>query len=131
MSQTHSKILARILAVIASFVLFLLLAFVFGSRDMSVPTVFTLRIAAYAFAGFLFGLLWPDIGWRFGPYLFTVWLLYILGIFFFTDHPSVIDWKQTISVVFALFLILPAATFGAWLGSIIRQKPSATPARPM
>jgi len=124
-----TEILARILAVIASFVLFLLLAFMLGGWELSAPIVFTLRIAAYAGAGIVFGLLWPGIGWRLGPYLFTVWFLYILGLFFFTDHPSGIKWEQTILVVFALLVILPAAIFGAWLGSKIRRKASTTSVR--
>ncbi len=118
-----TDIRARIFAVVTGVALFLLLAFATESQPgRSLLMLFAFYIGTYSLAGIAIGFIWPNSGWRLGLYLFAVWPPVILLNFLFSDPPPVIHWKEELVGLFAYLLILPGATFGAWVGSIIRRR---------
>lgn len=127
-----TDIRARILAVIVGIALWFLLAFALEDRLTNHTLLigflifFAFYIASYSFAGLLFGLAWPNSGWRLGLYLMAVWPPIVVAWFVLTDPPPVINWREEIRYAilyqFGILLNLAGAMAGAWAGSLIRRR---------
>ena len=118
-----TDIRARIFAVAAGIALFFFVGLVSDAWSKASSLVlFTFFVGTYSLAGIAIGFIWPNSGWRLGLFLFAVWPPFILLNFLFSDPPPVIHWKEELVGLFAYLLILPGATFGAWVGSIIRRR---------
>ena len=117
-----NKVVSRIVAVVAGIALWICLGFVpVFWPALSFSGVIVVDIASFAVSGILLGLIWPQVGWRLGFYLFIVWPLYIVGTVAFSDPPAVIRWKDELLGLGSYLLILPGSTLGAWLGSRLRS----------
>jgi hypothetical protein len=83
------EIRARIFAVAAGIALFFFVALVSDAWSKASSLVlFTFFVGTYTVTGIIFGCIWPDIGWRFGLYLFAVWPpVLALAILFAWEQP--------------------------------------------
>lgn len=118
-----SGIRARIVAVLLGIILFFALPFVSDSLlGENTWRYLVLAIASYGVSGVVLGFIWPNISWRLGLWLFAIWPPMLLLMFFFSDPPPVVHWKQEILGFLGVLLILPGASTGAWLGSLIGRR---------
>jgi hypothetical protein len=121
--RIRRKVIQRVIAVAVGMVLWILLAFLPLAFLVKVEWHwFAAHIVSYTLGGVILGFLWPDGGWRLGPYLFASWAAMLVFIFVITDPPSVIDWKGELLRLFGLLMILPGACLGGWIGSILRRR---------
>lgn len=78
-------------------------------------------ISTYAASGIGLGLLWPNVGWRLGLYLFAVWPPALLFSIFLAGE---IPWnvRTELRSLFGYFLMLLAGCAGGFLGTVVRQR---------
>jgi uncharacterized membrane protein YfcA len=81
----------------------------------------TLLVAPYAIAGVVLGIVWPQMSWQIGIWLFAVWPPALSFDFFLTaEVPS--DRKKDLQNLAGYLLILVAACVGGWLGSLTARR---------
>ena len=91
----------------------------FGDSELK---LFSSDVLAYMVAGLVLGFIWPNMSWRLGLWLFSVWPPIILLMFLFSDPPPIIPWKKELLSLLGYLMILPGACLGAWIGSILRRR---------
>jgi len=115
------RVIQRLVAIVVGILLLLVPAFLFEEAE-SAFIYFSIQIAIYSLAGVILGFTWPDMGWRSGVWLYTIWPFFVLGIFALSDRPPVIRWKEELISLIAILLILPAASAGGWFGAALRTR---------
>lgn len=121
--RIRRKVIQRAIAVIVGIVLWFLLAFL--SPEFIVRSEwrwFAVHIVGYTFATFILAFIWPDGGWRLGPYLSAIWAVMLILIFVISDPPRVIHWKEELLTLLAILMVLPGACLGGWAGAALRRR---------
>lgn len=115
-----SRMLAVLMGVALFFVLPLALGYIFGDET---PLMLPAHLAAYGVCALIFGLLWPEAGWRLGLYMMAVWPPMLLFAFFLGG-----EWLTRGRLTGALqdllefLLVLVAACLGAEAGAIVGRR---------
>jgi hypothetical protein len=115
-----SDIRARIVAVLLGITLFFALPFV--SDSLLGENTWWYLVLSYGASGVVLGFIWPNMSWRLGLWLFAIWPPMLVLMLFFSDPQPVVHWKREILGFLGFFLILPGASTGAWLGSLIARR---------
>ena len=117
------QVIERVIAVTTGIALLFFVAFLpLQSFANAVSLWFAADIVIYVIAGVVLGFIWPNSGWRLGPYLFAIWPVFIILNVLISDRPPVIHWKEELLGLFGLLMILPGACLGAWVGSMLRRR---------
>jgi hypothetical protein len=96
-------------------------AMLFGDDS---PLLVPIDVAAYGVAGVVFGLIWPNAGWRLGLWLFAVWPLMLLFSMFLAGEVLLegsVSWVGVLRDLAGALLVLAASCFGAEAGAVIRR----------
>jgi len=88
--------------------------------------VFAIHIFGYTLAGVVLGFIWPDAGWRLGPYVSAIWAVVLILVFLISDPPRVMHWKEELLSLLAILMVLPGACFGGWIGATLRGRVSVS-----
>lgn len=131
MSKTD-KTVPRMLAVLVGAALFFILPLALGALlGDETPLMLPAHAAAYGVSGVVFGLRWPDGGWRWGLYLLAVWPpMLLFAILLGGEVLWEGRWAGVLRELEEFALVLVAACFGAEAGATVgrrrRSDPSAS-----
>ncbi len=118
------KLRPRLCAVLVGIALALTVPFIVGAAIGYESRWYLVIVAIpYGVAGIILGLVWRDVGWRIGIWLFLVWPpALLLGYILVLEVPS--DWRKDLLNFMEYWLILIAACLGGWIGSKLRETSS-------
>lgn len=94
-------------------------------RGDDTPLLLPLLVAAYGVSAVIFGFFWPEVGWRFGLWLFTVWPPMLLFAAFLGGEALMeghVDMKGMIRDLAGYSIILVGACLSAEIGAIIKRR---------
>lgn len=114
----------RVLAVLVGAALFFILPLALGALlGDETPLMLPAHAAAYGVSGVLFGLRWPEGGWRLGLYLLAVWPpMLLFAILLGGEVLLEGKWAGVLRELLEFVAVLVAACFGAEVGAIIGRR---------
>lgn len=118
------KTVPRMLAVLAGAALFFILPLALGSLlGDETRLMLPAHAAAYGASGVVFGLRWPDGGWRWGLYLLAVWPpMLLFAVLLGGEVLWEGRWAGVLRELVEFTSVLVAACFGAEVGAIIGRR---------